>query len=138
MGSKAGFTFLEVLIAVCIMAILLIGIHKLQTQMVSMNQFTQFYSVAPLLAQSKLSEIARQNFKETQQGSGNFGNDYPGYEWSVSTEIIESEILNKLAYPMLRIDLSVLLNHGERSYHLRSYRYLDIDVNKTATVHFDS
>jgi len=108
--------------AVSILAILLTGVHKLQSQMVSMSQATQFFTLAPLLAQSQMAEMERRNFKNIQKDSGDFQNAYPGYVWSLSMETIESEVLEKLAFPMNKIDLSVSFNKGERTYCLRTYR----------------
>ena len=120
--SKTGFTFIEVLMAISILAILLVGVHKLQSQMVSMNQTTQFFTLAPLLAQSQMAEMERRNFKEIPKDSGDFGGAYPGYDWSLNMETLESEVLKKLAYPMKKIDISVSFNRGERTYRLRTYR----------------
>jgi prepilin-type N-terminal cleavage/methylation domain-containing protein len=122
MTLKQGFTFLEVLMAVSILAILLVGVHKLQGQMVSMNQTTRFFTLAPLLAQSQMAEMERRNFKDIQKDSGDFGGDYPGYVWSLSIETSESEVLKKLACPMKKIDITVSFNKGERTYRLRTYR----------------
>ena len=108
--------------AVSILAILLVGVHKLQSQMVSMSQTTQFFTLAPLLAQSQMAEMERRNFKDIQKDSGDFGGAYPGYVWSLSMETLESEVLKKLAYPMKKIEVSVSFNKGERTYRLRTYR----------------
>ena len=119
---KPGFTFIEVLMAVSILAILLVGVHKLQSQMVSMSQTTQFFTLAPLLAQSQMAEMERRDFKDIQKDSGDFGGAYPGYVWSLRMETLESEVLKKLAFPMKKIDISVSFNKGERTYRLRTYR----------------
>lgn len=108
--------------AVSILAVLLVGVHKLQSQMVSMSQTTQFFTQAPLLAQSQLAELERRNFKDIQKDSGEFGTAYPGYVWSLRMETLESEVLKKLACAMKKIDLSVSFNKGERVYRLRTYR----------------
>lgn len=127
-----GFTFLEVLMAVSILAVLLVGIHKLQGQMVSMSQATRFYTMAPLLAQGRMAEMERSDFKDIQRDSGYFGSTYPGYGWSLHMETLESEVLKKLAYPMKKIDVSVSFNNGERTYRLRTYRVVpDKAVSET-------
>jgi prepilin-type N-terminal cleavage/methylation domain-containing protein len=129
---KTGFTFIEVLMAVSILAILLVGVHKLQSQMVSMNQTTQFFTIAPLLAKSQMAEMERRQFKDILKDSGDFGSAFPGYVWSQRMETIESEVLNKLAYPMKKIDVSVSYNKGERTYSLRTYRVVpDKDAAET-------
>jgi type II secretion system protein I len=117
-----GFTFLEVLMAVSILAILLVGVHKLQSQMVSMSQSTRFFTLAPLLAQSQMAEMERRNFIDIQKDSGDFGIAYPGYVWTLTMENTKSEVLKKLAVPMKKIDLSVSFNKGERTYRMRTYR----------------
>ena len=129
-----GFTFLEVLMAVSILAILLVGVHKLQSQMVSMSQATQFFTLAPLLAQSQMAEMERQKFKDILKDSGEFGLAYPGYVWSLRMENTESEVLKKLANPMKKIDISVSFNKGERTYLLRAYRVV---LDKTAAETLD-
>lgn len=140
MMLKPGFTFLEVFMAVSILAILLVGVHRLQGQMVSMNQTTRFFMLAPLLAQSKMAEMERRNFKDFQKDSGDFGGAYHGYVWSLSTETSESEVLKKLAYPMRKIDITVSFNKGERTYRLRTYRIVpdkaaaEIQVNRIGTI----
>ena len=108
--------------AVSILAILLVGVHKLQSQLVSMNQATRFFTMAPLLAQRQMAEMERRNFKDIQKDSGDFGTAYPGYVWSLRMETLESEVLKKLACPMKKIDISVSFNKGERMYRLRTYR----------------
>jgi general secretion pathway protein I len=117
-----GFTFIEVLMAVSILAILLAGVHKLQSQMVSMSQATRFITLAPLLAQRQLAEMERRNFEDIRQESGDFGSDYPGYSWSLRMETAESRLLEKRASPMRKIEVAVSFNRGERSYRLRTYR----------------
>jgi type II secretion system protein I len=122
MTSRPGFTFIEVLMAVSILAILLVGVHKLQSQMVSMSQATRFLTLAPLLAQNRMAELERRYFKDIDKDSGDCGKAFPGYVWSLSMETTDSDVLKKLAYPMRKIEVSVSLNKGERTYRLRTYR----------------
>jgi hypothetical protein len=123
--------------ALSILAILLVGVHKLQSQLVSMSQATQFFTLAPLLAKSQMAEMERRNFEDIPRDSGDFGSAYPGYVWSLRMENTESEVLKKLAYPMKKIDLSVSFNKGERTYRLRTYRVVpDNAAGETQYKHF--
>ena len=124
MTSRSGFTFIEVLMAVSILAILLVGVHKLQSQMATMSQATRFLTLAPLLAQNRMAELERRNFQDIDKDSGDCGSAFPGYVWLLSTETMDSDILKKLAYPMKKIEISVSFNKGERTYRLRTYRRL--------------
>lgn len=132
--SKTGFTFLEVLMAVSILAILLVGVHKLQSQMVLMSQATRFITLAPLLAQDRLSELERQHFEDIEKESGDFGSDYPGYTWLLKMETLDSDVLTKLARPLKKIDITVSFNKGERTYLLRTYRILTKKSKKDRSV----
>ena len=45
--------------------------------------------------------------------SGDFGDKFPGYGWSVSTEDVSSETLGEAAEDLKRIDVTVTLNENE-------------------------
>jgi general secretion pathway protein I len=54
--------------------------------------------------------------------SGDFGDNFPGYGWSVSAEMVSTEALGEVAADLNRIDLTVTLNEYE--YTIRSYRLM--------------
>jgi len=92
---------------------------------------TRFYTVAPLLAQSKLVDIELNPAQELAQGTGDFGEDYPDYSWEVSIDDTSSDQLQtgadqlKTAVEKLkRVDIKVLFNQGEMLYSLRTYRFI--------------
>jgi len=121
-----GFTLLEVMVAISIMAIVLTSVYKLHIQTISMNNTARFYTTAPLLAQTKIAAI--ETAKENSEGSesGDFGNDFPGYTWTVTIENIEdeSEVLGSTAQDLKKIDVTVYYNAGEFSYGFRTYRMM--------------
>lgn len=121
-----GFTLLEVMAAISIMAIVLTAVFQLHIQTISMNNTARFYTTAPLLAQTRIAvlEISDDISEGTQ--SGDFGNDFPGYTWTVTIEQVEdeSEILGSTAQDLKKIDVSVDYNEGEFSYDFRTYRML--------------
>jgi prepilin-type N-terminal cleavage/methylation domain-containing protein len=120
----AGFTLIEVMVALAILTIGLTGIYRLQSQTILMSATARFYSLAPLLAQAKLAEIDRTPQAIHGDESGEFGPDYPGYTWRLSTEQVALDLLANKPYQMLRIDLTVALN-DEDSYVLRTYRFYE-------------
>ena len=79
-----GFTLLEVMIAVALIAIALTTLLGSQSQSVSFANSAKFETMAALLAQSKMSEITVQESDELTNDSGDFGDDYPGYAWEVN------------------------------------------------------
>ncbi len=122
-AADRGFTLLEVMVALAVLSIALTSIYRLHSQTLTMSARSRFYSQAPLLAQQKLSEIERQGIKNGLGGSGDFGEGYPNYSWSVQIEDIQSEALLKdRKYHLARIDVSVAESEDER-YHLRTYRF---------------
>ena len=120
----SGFTLLEVLIAMAIMAIVLISVFRLHSQTLSMAAATRFYTQAPLLAQSKMAQLEAISSNAISGDSGDFGEKFPGYGWSVSTEDVSSEALDDAAADLKRIDVTVTLNEKEYAYSVRSYRMM--------------
>jgi general secretion pathway protein I len=120
----SGFTLLEVLIAMAIMAIVLISVFRLHSQTLSMAAATRFYTQAPLLAQSKMAQLEAISSNAISGDSGDFGEKFPGYGWSVSTEDVSSEALDDAAADLKRIDVTVTLNEKEYSYSVRLYRMM--------------
>jgi len=120
----SGFTLLEVLIAMAIMAIVLISVYRLQFQTLSMTTANRFYTQAPMLAQSKMAQLEATSSDVVSGDSGDFGDKFPGYGWSVATEDVSSETLGEVAEDLKRIDVTVTLNENEYEYTIRSYRLM--------------
>jgi general secretion pathway protein I len=80
--------------------------------------------VAPLLAQSKLSEIDTGKPDDIADGSGDFGELYPGYSWSLTNEPMALDLFENNSYQLVKIDLIISYN-DEEQYELRTYRFLE-------------
>jgi general secretion pathway protein I len=117
-----GFTLMEVMVALAILAIALTSIYRLHSQTLAMSFQARFYSLAPLLAQTKLSEVERQGLKQSADDSGDFGDSYPGYHWSVNIEEVSSDLIKEPRYHLVRIDIFISQNQ-ENTYTLRTYRF---------------
>jgi len=85
-----GFTLLEVMIAMAIMAIVLVSVYRLHSQTLSMTTANRFYTQAPLLAQSKMAQLEAIPSSVVSGDSGDFGDKFPGYGWRVSMEDVSS------------------------------------------------
>ena len=121
--SDFGFTLLEIMVAVSIIAIVLVSIYKMQAQTISMNYEARFYATAPLLAQFKMTEQETKSLKDLTSDSGNFGDDFPSYSWSMAVDDVESEALDNTAKDLKKIDVTIFLNNDEFTYSLRTYRF---------------
>lgn len=117
-----GFTMLEVLVALAILSIALTGIYRLHGQTMIMSSKARFYSLAPMLAQARLAEIEHQDYKELTTASGDYGETYPGYKWSLQLEDIPAELFTENYYHLTRIDIDISQNE-ENHYQLRTYRF---------------
>ena len=119
---RAGFTLLETMVAVSIIAIALVSIYQLHIRTISMNIDATFYSVAPLLAQKKLAEVEQSPLRDVTDDSGDFGDDFPGYTYKIAIGNIEADILGTVAEDMKTIDVTVGFNDNEFTYDLRTCR----------------
>jgi general secretion pathway protein I len=89
-NTSRGFTLMEVMIAMAILAIALVSVYQLQSQSISMSTDSRFMTTAALLAQSKMVEIETAPSLSNKSDSGDFGLDYPQYTWHV--EITDTQI----------------------------------------------
>ncbi len=120
----SGFTLLEIMVALSIIAIVLVSVYKMQAQTISMNYAARFYATAPLLAQLKTAELETENLEEQADDSGDFGDEFPGYRWNVVIDDIESETLGRIGENLKQIDINVSFNNDEFTYNLRTYRFV--------------
>jgi general secretion pathway protein I len=116
-----GFTLLEVMIAVAIIAIALTVLLGSQSQSVSFANSAKFETMAALLAQGKMSEIVLQETDALSSESGDFGDDYPGYAWESTVSDVSIPGGEVLSDYLKQIDLTV--TWGVFSYKLRLYHY---------------
>lgn len=117
-----GFSLVEVLVALAVLAIVLVAIFKLQNQTITMSAKARFLTIAPHLAQAKLAEIEVQDIKEVADGSGSFGANHPEYNWVVSVEEVPTELITDNNYKLIRINIDIT-QADENSYQLRTYRF---------------
>ena len=124
----AGFTLLEVMVALGIMAIVLTGVYRLQAQTLSMSLESRFYAQAPLLARSALTryeETARREQRPLATDQGDFGREFPGYAWKITVDEAPSQALGAdISRDMKRIQVLVSLNGGQYVYGVQTYRFV--------------
>lgn len=106
---ESGFTLLEVMIAISLLAIALTTLFGSQSQSVSLASTVKFDTQAPLLAQMKMTEFATATDRLSGD-SGDFGEEFPGFHWKLETEdakMDSSELLSKLADDLQQLTLTV-------------------------------
>lgn len=119
--NRDGFTLLEVLVSLAIMAFVLIAVFKMHAQSISMQSAGRFYTTAPLLLQAKLSEFKTIPLEELASDSGDFGENYPGYTWEFRLEDVESEALGTVAEQLKKLNLTIALGQDQFRYSMSIY-----------------
>ncbi len=117
-----GFTLLEVMVALAVLATTLTVIYQLHGQTMMISASARFYNLAPMLAQAKLSELEQGTYAQLAESSGDFGEDYPGYQWSVQIEDVASDLIEAKKNHFTHIEI-VVSNDDGSSYNLRTYRF---------------
>jgi general secretion pathway protein I len=83
----AGFTLLEVVVALAILGVALVAILDLNIQAVQKHVYAKKLTVATLLARSKMIDLEQDLFDkglspDDEEDSGDFGEDgWPSYKW---------------------------------------------------------
>jgi general secretion pathway protein I len=121
--TKKGFTLLEIMVALSIIAIVLVSVYRMHAQTVSMNNQVRFYATAPMLAQTKMAEIESESLEDIGDDSGDFGDEFPDYSWNIVIADVESTELGNIAKGLKKIDLLISFNNNEFTYNLRKYKY---------------
>ncbi len=123
--SVSGFTLLEVMVSVAIIAIVFVSILRLQGQSISMNETIRFYTIAPLLADEKIADIKLNPSNFELSSSGDFGDDYPGYTWKVQSEELKIDVIESPQLTLKKIDVFISLNNDELKFSLTHYLNAD-------------
>ncbi len=108
-NSESGFTLLEVMIAVAILAITLTVLFGSQSQSLSLATEAKFNTRATFLLEEKLAELEG-GILEMYDAEGDFS-DYPQFRWKIEIDdafLTESQILESLERPLKRVTLTVL------------------------------
>jgi prepilin-type N-terminal cleavage/methylation domain-containing protein len=96
-GKEHGFTLLEIIICLGLIALVLVAVFHLQAQNLDLQSEAQFMTTATCLLQERLSQIQALEKIEEGQNTGDFGKDYPDYTYTQEvSEVPETETLYKV------------------------------------------
>ncbi|MDY6971169.1 MAG: prepilin-type N-terminal cleavage/methylation domain-containing protein [Thermodesulfobacteriota bacterium] len=123
-NSSPGFTLLEVMMAVGIIAIALTAVLGLQSQSISLATEARFNTTAALLAQHKMAEMELEVLHNIVSDSGGFGDDFPDYRWDLNVRRVTLPGKQAIAGHLRQIDLDVSWGEDKLyKYRLRLYRF---------------
>jgi general secretion pathway protein I len=121
-SAEKGFTLMEVMVALAVVAIALAAIYRMHTQTLFMDTRGRFDTVATMLARQKLADIDTGDLKELIDENGDFGTLHPGYTWQVHSETVTSDLIKDDGPTLKRISLTIGL--GDQTFKLTTFRYL--------------
>lgn len=126
-SQELGFTLLEVMIAVAVLAIALTSLLGSQSASVGLATETRFHVQAPLLARKQLAELVAGG--ELISSEGEVGEEFPGFHWELQAEEVsfeESEILQKLDTKLWHLTMIIRWEDNPLfTYQLDTYRQQD-------------
>jgi len=124
-AKSSGFTLLEVMIALAIIAIALVAALGSQSQSVSLANEAKFTTTVTLLAQRKIAELEAKDAKDLISDGGDFGEDFPGYRWQSVITDLAMEGFEEASKHVKRIGLTVSWGDDDRyQYSLTFYRFV--------------
>lgn len=125
--SDRGFTLLEVLVAMVIMALTLLTLLLMQSGTIRLAGAGIFTGSIPMLAQRVLAEQMADSSGFTR-ASGSFGPEFQGLEWTCTTEDVTWEDPAGLSDQQLdrlkKIDIEISAPGTGRSWSMTTWRYL--------------
>lgn len=123
--SAEGFTLLEVLIAVAIIAIALTGLLGSQTQSVTLANEAKFNTTAALLAKEKMAQLELEGFQGLTHDTGDFGDEFPGYRWELDVGTPVFDEIDNVTDFLKQADLTLYWGEGDRfAYRIRLYFFI--------------
>ena len=126
---QGGFTLLEVMVAVAIIAIALTALLGSHSQSVSLAGESKFYTTASLLAQRKMAELELAGFDDLVSDGGDFGEEFPGYRWEVKVDQADFEGFAEIAQHIMQIDLALYWGESSRyAYTVKLYHFAPADT----------
>ena len=118
-----GFTLMEVMVALAVIAVALTAIYRMHTQTLFMDTRGRFDTVATMLARQKLADIDDPSeLKDLMDDNGDFGDLHPGFTWKIVTDTVSSDLLKEDGPTLKHITLTV--ESGDQELTLSTYRLL--------------
>ena len=112
-----GFTLLEVMVALAILAITLVIIFSQQATSISVGNEARVITKATLLAQERMTDLIAQERLPIGEEEGEIQEEIPPLKWKQMVEESATEGLQK-------ITVSVLWREGERERDVRLVTYV--------------
>ena len=120
-----GFTLLEVMISISIIAFIFVSVFRMQSSTINLALANKFNSIAPVLAEKLLNEVVR-DLAKWSQFEGDFGEDFPGIQWRMEISHLEFDMddfidkENMAKFKKIQIEIFNL--SGSNDYKVTTWR----------------
>ncbi|MGD9823344.1 type IV pilus modification PilV family protein [Desulfobacter sp.] len=125
--AEAGFTLIEMMVAMAIIATVMVALFRMQSGTISLAGADDFQTTSRYLAAKALAQI---ELSMNDPGvKGEFGQAFDGYAWRCEVTDVNanfSDIMPDFADKigtLKKIDLTITRQQGNRSYHVETFRY---------------
>lgn len=122
-SHQDGFTLLEVMIALAIIALSLTAIFGSQSQSLSLNGEAQFMTRASMLAQAKLAQY-RSGIVALESEQGDCGEEFPELRFKAEVREVDDSrlhLLQGVEEQLFRVEVTIFSVDTVYAYSLVSY-----------------
>ncbi len=127
-----GFTLIEIMVAMAVLAIVLATLFKLQSSTIALSEAAHFKTLAQVLARQQMAALELSGY-EPDELSKEFQDEYKGYTWSCEVKTGTDagnfdEMLSEAQTEKLKkISLTIYSPGQLRSFSLKTWRYIDAE-----------
>ncbi|WP_417911656.1 type IV pilus modification PilV family protein [Candidatus Electronema sp. TJ] len=89
--EAGGFTLLEVMVAVAVIAMSFTALLASQSQSLSMASLSRFETAAALLARQKLAALELAGYESLSNDSGQFEDEFSEYRWRAEVKELDDD-----------------------------------------------
>nr|WP_320191692.1 prepilin-type N-terminal cleavage/methylation domain-containing protein [uncultured Desulfobacter sp.] len=125
--NRAGFTLIEVIVAMAIIATVMTALFRMQSGTINLAGADDFQTTARYLAAKALAQI--EIFINDPELQGEFDKAFKGYTWRCEVTDISASLSNIVPNSaeetgrLKKIDLTIKREQGDRSYHVETFRF---------------
>ncbi len=124
-SKTQGFTLLEVMISVSIIALVFVSLFRMQSGTISLAQTGQFNTIAPILAAQLIAQV-EQDAQNWSQSEGDFGESHSGFTWTCEIFDISLDALDFIreesADSLKKIHIKITGSGEQTTYEVTTWR----------------
>lgn len=122
MDNHKGFTLLEIMISISIIALIFTSLLKMQASTTELATAIKFDTIAPILAKHILA-----NINTLSKTEGDFGSKFPGIKWNcriVDSSFQHLKFISQASQSRLKkIEMEIIDSSHQRVYKVTTWRY---------------